>query len=60
MHFAWEVIALDVLWVLGSVLLIFTDLVPLSIGGKWTVALIADIVALFAILQYVGLRRQQS
>jgi len=59
-HFAWEVIALDVLWVLGSGMLIFTDLVPLSTGGKWTVALIADIVALFAILQYVGLRRQQS
>lgn len=59
-HFAWEVIALDLLWVIGSLVLIFTDLVPLTTGGKWAIAITADIVALFAILQYVGLRRQQS
>ncbi len=59
-HFAWEVIALDILWVTGSLVLIFTDLVPLTTGGKWAIAITADIVALFAILQYVGLRRQQS
>jgi hypothetical protein len=59
-HFAWAVIALDILWVIGSLVLIFTNLVPLTIGGKWAVAITADIVALFALLQYVGLRRQQS
>ena len=59
-HFTWEVIALDVLWVIGSVILIFTDFVPLTTGGKWAIAITADIIALFAILQYVGLRRQQS
>jgi hypothetical protein len=59
-HFAWEVIALDLLWVIGSLVLIFTDLVPLTTGGKWAIAITADIVALFAILQYIGLRRQQS
>ena len=59
-HFAWEVIALDVLWVISSVILIFTDFVPLTTSGKWAIAITADIIALFAILQYIGLRRQQS
>jgi hypothetical protein len=56
---AWAVIELDVLWVIGSLILIFTDLVPLTTAGKWAVAITADIVTVFAILQYVGLRRQQ-
>lgn len=55
---AWAVIELDVLWVIGSLILIFTSLVPLTIGGKWAVAITADIVTIFAILQYIGLRRQ--
>jgi hypothetical protein len=59
-HFAWEVIALDVLWVIGSLILIFSDLVPLTSAGKWAVAITADIVFVFALLQYVGLRRQQT
>ena len=56
---AWLVIELDVLWVVGSLILIFTDLVLLTTAGKWAVAISADIVTVFAILQYVGLRRQQ-
>lgn len=56
---AWLVIELDVLWVIGSLILVFTDLVPLTAAGKWTVAITADIVTVFAILQYVGLRCQQ-
>jgi hypothetical protein len=56
---AWAVIELDVLWVIGSLILIFTNLVPLTIGGKWAVAITADIVTVFAVLQYIGLRRQQ-
>ena len=48
---------LDVLWVLGSVALIFSNQIPLTVAGKWAVALVADVVALFAVLQYVGVRR---
>ncbi len=58
-HLAWEVIALDILWVIGSLILIFSDFIPLTTGGKWAIAITADIVGLFTILQYVGLRRQQ-
>lgn len=47
----------DLVWVLGSAALIFADLVPFTDAGKWAIAIIADIVLVFAILQYVGLRR---
>ena len=48
----------DVAWVIGSAVLLFTDWVPFTMAGWWTIAVIADIVAVFAILQIVGLRRQ--
>jgi hypothetical protein len=48
---------LDALWVSGSVIILFTDLVPLTTVGYWAVAIVADIVAVLAILQYIGLRR---
>jgi hypothetical protein len=47
----------DLAWVLGSAVLIFANLLPFSIAGKWAIAIIADVVLIFAILQYVGLRR---
>jgi hypothetical protein len=56
---AWAVIELDLLWVIGSLILIFTSLVPLTTGGKWAIVITADIVTVFAFLQYIGLRRQQ-
>lgn len=55
--FAQLVIIADVLWVIGSALLIFTNLVAFTTTGKWTIAIIADIVLIFAITQFVGLRR---
>jgi hypothetical protein len=55
--FARYVIILDVLWVIGSAVLVFTNLVAFTIAGKWAIAIIADIVLVFAIVQFVGLRR---
>lgn len=48
---------LDLAWVLGSILLLVSELIPLTSEGKWAIAIIADIVAVFAILQIIGLRR---
>ena len=50
------VIALDLAWIAGSVLVIaFTPtLLP---GGKWLIGIVADLVAVFALLQWIGLRR---
>lgn len=47
----------DLAWVLASAALIFANLVDFTTSGKWTIAVIADIVLVFAILQFVGLRR---
>ena len=54
---AVAVILLDVVWVAGSVIILLFDLVPLTVAGRWTIALLAEVVALFAILQTIGLRR---
>ncbi len=56
----WLAVSLDAAWVVGSAVLIFTGL--LSVAGNWLVAIIADIVLIFAALQFYGLRklRRQS
>ena len=58
--YAWLFIIADIAWVLGSALLLMTDWVAFTNAGWWTVAIVADIVAVFAILQYVGLKRSQA
>jgi hypothetical protein len=52
---AWVAIVMDVVWVIGSYALIVV--VPFSIGGKWVVALAAELVLAFAVLQWMGVRR---
>ncbi len=52
---AWVAVIMDVIWVVGSCALIFV--VPFSVGGKWVVALVAELVLAFAILQWLGIRR---
>ena len=56
---AWTIIELDLLWIAASAYLIFSDAAALTPGGKWAIAAVADIVAVFAVLQFIGLRRQQ-
>jgi len=45
---------IDGAWVLGSVVLLLTNWVPFTTAGKWSVALAALIVAIFAGLQCYG------
>jgi hypothetical protein len=54
---AWLAVILDATWVIGSVILIFAG--TLSTTGNWLVAAAADIVLLFAVLQFFGIRRLQ-
>jgi hypothetical protein len=51
------IIALDAGWVAASALLLIAGWLPLTVGGTWAVLLIADAVATFGVLQYLGLRR---
>jgi hypothetical protein len=52
---AWGAVIMDVIWVVGSYALILA--VPFSVGGKWVVALVAELVMAFAVLQWLGIRR---
>lgn len=54
---AMAVIAADVAWVIGTVPVVAADF--LTTVGVWTVLGIADVVAVFAALQWFGLRRMR-
>jgi hypothetical protein len=54
---AWLAVVLDTAWVVGSVILIFAG--TLTTTGNWLVAVVADVVLLFAVLQFFGIRRLQ-
>ncbi len=51
-------VALNIAWVVGSLGVITAG--GLTTAGNWAVALVADVVLVFAILQVVGLRRMAS
>jgi len=51
---------LDVAWVVGSTIILLTNVIPLTTEGKWAVLFAADAVAVFAALEYYGLRRLKS
>ncbi|MEM7348969.1 MAG: hypothetical protein AAF485_32475 [Chloroflexota bacterium] len=58
-QFTWTAIVMDAGWVVGSIIILVTGVFSLTVAGNWAVAIVADIVAMFAILQYYGLKRQK-
>jgi hypothetical protein len=52
---AWIAVILDAAWVLGSYPLLFV--VPFSTSGKWVVGIVAEVVMVFALMQWLGIRR---
>jgi hypothetical protein len=52
---AWIVVALDMVWVVGSYALLFN--VNFTNPGKWVVILVAELVFVFGVMQWLGLRR---
>jgi uncharacterized membrane protein len=52
---AWIAVILDLVWVVGSYAVLFA--VRFTNGGKWAVALVAEVVFLFAVMQWLGVRR---
>jgi hypothetical protein len=52
---AWIAVVLDMAWVFGSYVLILAA--PFSTEGKWVVGVVAELVLVFAVLQFVGIRR---
>jgi hypothetical protein len=55
---AWMAVLMDLAWVVGSYVLVFS--LPFRATGKWIIAGVAEVVLLFAILQFLGLRRMQK
>ena len=47
----------DVAWVVASAAVLLGGWVPLTTAGIWSVLIVADIVAVFAAVTYVGWRR---
>ncbi|MBV7327296.1 hypothetical protein KFU94_03375 [Chloroflexi bacterium TSY] len=47
----------NALWAIVSIPVLVAELLPLSSGGWWTMAVLADLAALFAVLQWYGLRQ---
>lgn len=54
---AREIVFMDIAWVVGSAVLLVSEALPLTTEGSWTILIVADIVATFAIVQYIGIRR---
>jgi hypothetical protein len=54
------IILMDAAWVIGSILVVVDDPFALTVAGKWAVLGVADIVGVFAALQYIGLRRLRA
>jgi hypothetical protein len=52
-------IAADSMWVVASIIVLVSGLLPLTTAGIWGVAIIADVVGIFAIVQFLGLRRMR-
>lgn len=53
----WSIIAGNAIYVLGSLLILIADPFAFSTEGRWATLIIADVVLLFGIGQYIGLRR---
>ncbi len=56
----WLATAADIVWVVGSILILALDLFSLSTEGRWLVLIIAAIVLDFVIVQAIGLRRLRA
>lgn len=46
-------------WVIASAVVLFVGWLPLTNEGKWAIAILADIVAIFALLQFYALWRRR-
>jgi len=50
-------VALDVLWVIGTVIVIVFDMPAMTVGGQWAAIIVALLVLDFAVFQFIGLKR---
>ena len=51
---------LNLIWVVGSYVVLFLAWSQFAVAGRWFIALQAEVIFLFAVLQIIGLRRLQK
>ena len=51
LEFGITAVILDIVWVVGSVILLLGGFLPLTLAGKWIVLLLSEVVSIFAIIQ---------
>jgi hypothetical protein len=56
-RWAQEILVADVAWIVLSAALLLGQWLPLTTAGSWAVLIVADVVTLFAITEFIGLRR---
>lgn len=56
-NFGLFAVIADGLWVIASIILLVTNLVPFTPEAKWAVAIVAMVVDVFATVQFVGWKR---
>lgn len=56
-RFGLIIFMMDAVWVAASGIVLVTDAFSLTTEGRWMVLIAAEIVAVFAILEFIGLRR---
>jgi hypothetical protein len=56
---AQAAIILNMLWVIGSYLGLLMGWFPVNTAGKWAIALVAEVVLVFAVLEFIALRRSR-
>jgi hypothetical protein len=50
----------DFIWVVASAILLIADPFSFTTQGRWVILIIADVVAVFAILEFVGLWTERT
>ncbi len=51
------ILVADIAWVVATEVILMLDLFGLTTEGRWLIFILADIVTVFAILEFFGLRR---
>ena len=58
--FVWSIIALDILWIVGTVITMLADIFPYTNLGDGVMAGLSVVVFGFALAQYIGLQKLSS
>lgn len=56
-QFGLAIFIMDAAWVIVSLIILVTNAFSLSTEGRWAILIVADMVAVFAVFEFIGLRR---